>query len=232
MDLGIECAPKPTRTEDLQKLCTLDFSPDQEGEWVLWTFVYNEDVSEDNDDLYGLLIFLGHYPKKGLAKARAREIALQSDVRVCISPLGRWVELHSKPQIENSEIVYVDIEGNIVKLEDQKFEREEKLYKEQKTKQLARVKEQSAEDDASHPSYYRKEWLKTIRAHQRLQALKEEINTLQKVYEKSCFNLSEHHALFPEHDGVWLERLKELDYSEDTLSFITENYKFLRDKIL
>jgi len=232
MDLGIECAPKPTRTEDLQKLCTLDFSPDQEGEWVLWTFVCNEDVSEDNDDLYGLLIFLGHYPKKGLAKARAREIALQSDVRVCISPLGRWVELHSKPQIENSEIVCVDIEGNIVKLEDQKFEREEKLYKEQKTKQLARVKEQSAEDDASHPSYYRKEWLKTIRAHQRLQALKEEINTLQKVYEKSCFNLSEHHALFPEHDGVWLERLKELDYSEDTLSFITENYKFLRDKIL
>lgn len=232
MDLGVECSPKPTQTKDLQKLCTLDFSPDQEGEWVVWTFVCNEDVSEDDDGLYGLLIFLGHYPKKALAKARAREIALQVDVRVCISSLGRWVELNSKPQIKNSEIVCVDVEGNIVKLEDQKFEREKKLYKEQKDKQLKRIREQSSEDDPSHPSYYRKEWLKTIRAHQRMKALREEINNLQKIYERSCFNLFEHHSKYPEHDKEWLDRLKELDYSEDTLSNIEENYHFLKDKIL
>jgi len=144
MEIGIDCVPKPTRTENLQKLCTLDLPEDQEGDWIVYTYVCNEGVSvsvSEGDDLYGLFICLGHYPKKALARKYAREVALKTDTNVCILQLGRWGELNSKPKIENSEIICTDVEGNIIKLEDQSFKREEKLYEESRRKQTLRNQE-------------------------------------------------------------------------------------------
>lgn len=144
MEPGIESTPKPTPTSDLEKLVTLKHPPEQEGDWIVYSFAGNKDVKEEEgDDLYGLLIYLGHYPKRSLAASRAREITAKTGTKVHISLLGRWVELHSRPQIEHSEVVCADIEGNIIRIQDQEFTREKELYEKQRQKERDYLRSQN-----------------------------------------------------------------------------------------
>jgi len=231
MEVGIDCVPRPTKTENLKKLCMWKLPEEQEGDWVVYTYVCNEDISKE-DDFYGLFICLGHYPKKALARKYARKISLETDNNVCILQLGRWGELNSKPKVENSEIVCTDTDGKVVKLQDQVFEKEEKLYEKTRRKQIRRNQEQYFEEDPTHISYYRREWLKVIRANERLEKLEKEKKHLQEIYEKSSLNIRNHYNLYPEHDEKWIKELGELDYHKNTITYISENYKLLRNKVL
>lgn len=141
MEPGIESTPLPTPKSNLERLVTLSHPPDQEGDWMVYAFAGNKDVKEEEgDDLYGLLIYLGHYPKRSLAVSRAREITAQTGAKVHISLLGRWVELHSRPVIEQSEVVCTDLEGNIIRMQDQEFTREKELYERQLQKEKDRLR--------------------------------------------------------------------------------------------
>lgn len=237
MEPGIRYTERPSRNKvnPLKTLCKLTPPKGQEGYWVVYSYVLNDDVCKADgklDNLYGLLIFMGCHANRELATKRAKYLTQTTGNRMGIVQLCRWSELKRVSDTEHTVMVHTDTKGKLVKFEDQEFKRQQEQYQKQYEKEQSLVKEQNAETDPSSISYYKHQWLLTIRNYARIQKLKHDLFQAEETYGKRVELVRNHCASFPEHDRDWLRHLQSAGYTDAQIEVIENAYRTLRGDVL
>lgn len=237
MEPGIKYTERPSRSKinPLKTLCRIEPPRGQEGYWVVYSYVLNDDICKEGgepDNLYGLLIFMGCYANRELATKRAEHLTQTTGNRMGIVQLCRWSELKRVPDADHTVMIHTDTKGKLIKFEDQEFRRQQEQYQKQYEKEQTLLKEQNAETDPSSISYYKQQWLLAIRNYARVQKLKRDLSQAEEAYSKRVELIRNHYTTFPDHDRDWLRHLQSTGYTDAQIEVVENAYKTLKSEIL
>lgn len=237
MEPGIKYTERPSRSKinSLKTLCEIVPPRGQEGYWVVYSYVLNDDICKkygEPDNLYGLLIFMGCYANRELATKKAEYLTQTTGNKMGIVRLCRWSELKRVPDADHTVMIHTDTKGKLIKFEDQEFRRQQEHYQKQYEKEQSLLEEQNAETDSTSIAYYKQQWLLTIRNYARIQKLKRDLSQAEEAYSKRVELIRNHHSAFPDHDRDWLHHLQSTGYTDAQIEVVENAYKTLKSEIL
>ena len=208
--LYTEEKPAPTLVRSMQKIMQL---PLERGmEWQVFAYCINKDIiGKDNtiDDLRAVIFPLGCFPTQDLACTHAKKIMEQTGhPHIQVVQYGYPAKITTKPDVDVVQDVAVDMKGKIMKMEDETYEEQKRVFEDRQVFEKELMEECDAELDKNHIEHFKMNAYRALKHYTEYLNLQKQGEKLFQQYEMRKRVVMEHYKDHPEHEKEFLPMLK------------------------
>ncbi len=188
--------------DSLKKLVALQ--PLTGKEWYVYSFVLNNDSS---DELKGLFFILGCFATYQQALNHLHYLIEETGVKKL--GIARYSAAICLQHTTDSVEIVVDTKDKLIKFDNQQFNDEKKRAEEKRLRDEEMLEECEKECDESTIEHLKRNIYLTLKHHSLIEDYQQKISQLNKVLETRKAIVTNHLKLYPEHEQQILPYLKE-----------------------
>lgn len=206
--IACEEAPKPTMINGMFNIMKLPF----ENKWHVIAYAINKDIVDSNgniDSLRAMIAPMGSYKTEDEAMKETEKIIEKTGHHAFkIIKSGIFAEISTEPDSQIISTVTVDMQGKILKIENEEFEKQKKLYDKKLLYEKEIMEECQLECDPNSIEHYKRSAYLVTKHYMAYLELKNESEKMYKNYELRKKVLKEHLKNHPEHEAEFLPYFK------------------------